>query len=409
METSEFIRQHINDDIRTLALMGKHFPKVDLPYALDQIRGHQLARTKLPTWTSTEGIVYPPHLNMEQCSSEQTALYKQNIVRRLLQKLQTKNNATLIDLTGGFGVDFSYMSIPFNKAVYVERNKQLYNIATHNFECLKLHNISAENKDSIDVLHKLNNASIIFLDPVRRNSNGKKVISIADCEPNVRELCDELVEKCDFTIIKLSPMLDWHNAVEQLKYVIEVHIISVKNECKELLMVLANHKKEKQELKENSIKIFCVNNNDIFYYEEEVNSSEENTLQLSKINKNALSTLYLYEPNASIMKAGCFALLSKTYNVAALSNNSHLFVSPVLLSNFPGRRFRIMDICTLNKKEIRHTLTNITRANIAVRNFPIGVDALRKRLKLHDGGDNYIFATTYGEKEHILIISKKEV
>lgn len=174
-------------------------------------------------------------------------------------------------------------------------------------------------------------------------------------------------------------------------------------------MVLANHKKEKQELKENSIKIFCVNNNDIFYYEEEVNSSEENTLQLSKINKNALSTLYLYEPNASIMKAGCFALLSKTYNVAALSNNSHLFVSPVLLSNFPGRRFRIMDICTLNKKEIRHTLTNITRANIAVRNFPIGVDALRKRLKLHDGGDNYIFATTYGEKEHILIISKKEV
>lgn len=409
METSEFIRQYANDDVRALALMGKRFPKVDLPYALDQIRGRQLARTKLPTWANTEGIVYPPHLNMEQCSSEPTALYKQDIVRRLLRKLPTENNSTLIDLTGGLGVDFSYMSMLFNNALYVERNKQLYDIALQNFECLKLNNITTENKDSIDVLHRLSSVSIFFLDPARRNSNGEKVVSMADCEPNVLELCDEMVKKSCFTIIKLSPMLDWHSVAAQLKHVIEVHIVSVKNECKELLVVLGNHKKEEKDGKEQTIKIFCANDNDVFYYDENINYSQKCTLQQPIIDKNTLQTSYLYEPNASIMKAGCFAQLSETYHVAAISNNSHLFVSPVLLSKFPGRKFRITHICTLNKKEIRRALTNITQANIAVRNFPMGVEDLKKRLKLHDGGTNYIFATTYGEKEHVLIFSKKEV
>ena len=389
--------------------MGKRFPKVDLPYALDQIRGRQLARTKLPTWANTEGIVYPPHLNMEQCSSEPTALYKQDIVRRLLRKLPTENNSTLIDLTGGLGVDFSYMSMLFNNALYVERNKQLYDIALQNFECLKLNNITTENKDSIDVLHRLSSVSIFFLDPARRNSNGEKVVSMADCEPNVLELYDEMVKKSCFTIIKLSPMLDWHSVVAQLKHVIEVHIVSVKNECKELLVVLGNHKKEEQDGKEQTIKIFCANDNDVFYYDENINYSQKCTPQQPIIDKNTLQTSYLYEPNASIMKAGCFAQLSETYHVAAISNNSHLFVSPVLLSKFPGRKFRITHICTLNKKEIRRALTNITQANIAVRNFPMRVEDLKKRLKLHDGGTNYIFATTYGEKEHVLIFSKKEV
>ena len=195
METSEFIRQHANDDVKTLALLGKRFPKVDLPYALDQIRGRQLARTKLPAWANTEGIVYPPHLNMEQCSSEQTALYKQEIAIRLLKELPAESEPTFADLTGGFGVDFSYMSKPFKKALYVERNEQLCNIATQNFKCLGLNNISTKNGDSIEVLHQLDSVSVLFLDPARRNSSDGKVVSMADCEPNVLELCDEMVKK----------------------------------------------------------------------------------------------------------------------------------------------------------------------------------------------------------------------
>ena len=168
------------------------------------------------------------------------------------------------------------MSMLFNNALYVERNKQLYDIALQNFECLKLNNITTENKDSIDVLHRLSSVSIFFLDPARRNSNGEKVVSMADCEPNVLELCDEMVKKSCFTIIKLSPMLDWHSVVAQLKHVIEVHIVSVKNECKELLVVLGNHKKEEQDGKEQTIKIFCVNDNDVFYYDENINAHSNN-------------------------------------------------------------------------------------------------------------------------------------
>ena len=418
--TRLFIEAHADDDVQQLAFLAARYPDVDMPFALNQIAGRRMARTKLPLWASIERLIYPPHLSMEQCSSEQTAIYKAALVRRISMFISSQSPVSTqplplqwVDLTGGMGVDFSFIAPLFQRSVYVERQSQLCEMARNNFPLLGLERSEVVCGDATDYLREMEPADWIYLAPARRNENGGKTVLMSDCMPDVTQLLNTLLDKACCVLLKLSPMLDWQYAVSVLNreecIVREVHIVAVKNECKELLMVLANHKKEKQELKENSIKIFCVNNNDIFCYKEEVNSSKENTLQLSKINKNALSTLYLYEPNASIMKAGCFALLSKTYNVAALSNNSHLFVSPVLLSNFPGRRFRIMDICTLNKKEIRHALTNITRANIAVRNFPIGVDALRKRLKLHDGGDNYIFATTYGEKEHILIISKKEV
>ena len=409
METSEFIRQHANDDVKTLALLGKHFPKVDLPYALDQIRGRQLARTKLPAWANTDGIVYPPHLNMEQCSSEQTALYKQEIAVRLLKELPAESEPTFADLTGGFGVDFSYMSKPFKKALYVERNEQLCSIATQNFKCLGLNNISTKNGDSIEVLHQLDSVSVLFVDPARRNSSGGKVVSMADCEPNVLELCDEMVEKSHFVMLKLSPMLDWHSAVAQLKYVTEVHIVSVGNECKELLLVLTDRNKTAKGSKSNTIQIFCVNDNDVFSYEEDVYGEKESILQQRIFDRNATLPPYLYEPNASIMKAGCFAQLSETYGVVALGHNSHLFVSPDFLPHFPGRKFQIVNVCTLNKKELRRALAGVTQANIAVRNFPMRVDELKKRLKLRDGGEHYIFATTRGDKEHILIISKKEV
>lgn len=408
METPEFIRQYANDDVKTLALLGKRFPKVDLPYALDQIRGRQLARTKLPAWASNEGIVYPPHLNMEQCSSEQTALYKQKLANRLLKELPNDSETILTDLTGGFGVDFAYMSKPFKKALYVERNEQLCSIATQNFKSLGLDNISTKNSDSIETLRQLEFVSILFLDPARRNSNGGKVVSIADCEPNVLELCDEMVEKSHFVVLKLSPMLDWHSAVIQLKYVTEVHIISVGNECKELLLVLTNRNKTDKDNKTNTIKVFCINDNDIFSYEEDIHSEKEGLLQQNILSKDVALPPYLYEPNASIMKAGCFAQVSQTYNVSALAHNSHLFVSPNLLSDFPGRKFKILHTCTLNKKELRHALADITQANVAVRNFPMRVDELKKRLKLRDGGENYIFATTHGDKRHILIITKKE-
>ena len=238
METQEFIREYANADVKTLALLGKRFPKVDMPFAINQIQGRQLAKTKLPMWAAIDGIIYPPHLNMEQCSSEQTAVYKQKLVRRLINSVEMNGKTSLTDLTGGFGVDFSYMSQVVETACYVERNKQLCSIAEQNFKRLRLKNVMLKNKDSIEFLQTLEPQTILFLDPARRNVNGGKVVSIEDCEPNVLALRDELMSKSQFTIVKLSPMLDWHKAVEQLECVFEVHILSVGNECKELLLVL---------------------------------------------------------------------------------------------------------------------------------------------------------------------------
>ena len=433
--TQDFIRQHQDDDVRQLAFLGSKYPEVDMPFALDQIRGRKMARVKLPRWASLEGIIYPPHISMEQCSSESTALYKAELAARLLglpasssgTEMKAENEIEFVDLTGGFGVDFSYIAARLGvKSMYVERQAHLCEAAKENFERLGLKNAIVKNGDGIEVLHsflpkKDDAASIddslgitydqplsllktklglklIFIDPARRDDAGNKVVSLKDCTPDVTILQEEMLSKADYVIIKLSPMLDWHRAVSELSHVREVHIISVNNECKELLLVLSA-----RNMGEN-LRIYCINDAQSFV-------CEESDMETSSV-KIAPSTLeemqYLYEPNASLMKAGCFGVLSGRYDARMLSKNSHLFVSQAPIEAFPGRSFRIIAVSSFNKKELKRHLSGITKANIATRNFPLSVAELRKRLKLKDGGETYIFATTLSDESHVLVITEKK-
>ena len=504
--TLDFIRQHQDDDVRQLAFLGSKYPEVDMPFALDQIRGRKMARVKLPRWASIDGIIYPPHISMEQCSSEQTALYKAELAARLLglspsssengeEKEKESENASnlhlsencefagkgavdsefakneatcekqqilteseenvneikeephegdfseetgFVDLTGGFGVDFSYIASRLGvKSMYVERQAHLCEAAKENFGRLGLKNAIVKNGDGIEVLHSFASKKeaaasdslgitedqsqsllktnlglkLIFIDPARRDDAGNKVVSLKDCTPDVTLLQEEMLSKADYVIIKLSPMLDWHRAVSELNCVQEVHIISVNNECKELLLVLSARNMGGMEAlsadgevkHSGNLRIYCVNDAQSFVCDElDIESSSV------RIAPPVLEEMqYLYEPNASLMKAGCFGVLSGRYDAKMLSKNSHLFVSREPIAVFPGRSFRIIAVSSFNKKELKRHLSGITKANIATRNFPLSVAELRKRLKLKDGGETYIFATTLSDESHVLVITEK--
>lgn len=519
--TLDFIRQHQDDDVRQLAFLGSKYPEVDMPFALDQIRGRKMARVKLPRWASIDGIIYPPHISMEQCSSEQTALYKAELAARLLglspslsengeEKEKESENASnlhlseicefagkgavdsefakneatckkqqilteleenvneikeepyegdfseeteFVDLTGGFGVDFSYITSRLGvKSMYVERQAHLCEAAKENFGRLGLKNAIVKNGDGIEVLHSFASKKeaaasdslgitedqsqsllktnlglkLIFIDPARRDDAGNKVVSLKDCTPDVTLLQEEMLSKADYVIIKLSPMLDWHRAVSELNCVQEVHIISVNNECKELLLVLSARNMDDMrassadgesgedeidgaegtdgEVKHaGNLRIYCINDAQSFVCDELDMESSSVKIAPSTLEE----MLYLYEPNASLMKAGCFGVLSERYDARMLSKNSHLFVSREPIAVFPGRSFRIIVVSSFNKKELKRHLSGITKANIATRNFPLSVAELRKRLKLKDGGETYIFATTLSDESHVLMITEK--
>ena len=412
--TQDFIRQHQDEDVRQLAFLGSKNPEVDMPFALDQIRGRKMARAKLPRWANIDGIIYPPHISMEQCSSESTALYKAELAARLLGLPASSSSEEIgfVDLTGGFGVDFSYIASRLGmSSMYVERQAHLCEAAKENFERLGLKNAIVKNEDGIEVLHSLKELKLIFIDPARRDDAGNKVVSLKDCTPDVTVLQEEMLSKADYVIIKLSPMLDWHRAISELSHVREVHIISVNNECKELLLVLSARNMGEMEASSadgevkhaGNLRIYCINDAQSFVCDElDMESSSV------KIAPSPLEEMqYLYEPNASLMKAGCFGVLSERYDARMLSKNSHLFVSREPIAAFPGRSFRIIAVSSFNKKELKRHLSGITKANIATRNFPLSVAELRKRLKLKDGGETYIFATTLSDESHVLVITEK--
>jgi len=380
--TLDFIRQHADEDVRKLALRSHKSPDVDLPYALEQIAGRQKARTKLPSWGAIDGIVYPPHLSMEQCSSEATARYKASIAGK---------GALFVDLTAGFGVDMAFVSQGFQKAVHVERQPQLCAISSENFRLLGLNHIEVVCGDGVAYLHTMKHADLLFIDPARRDEHGGRTYDISDCTPNVFEILDEMLEKADRVMIKLSPMLDWRKAVADLGKVNEVHIISVDNECKELLLILSKAVKP--------LRVFCVNNDECFEVVEGILPQPHSLPQDMR---------YLYEPNASVMKAGCFALIEQRFGVMQLEKNSHLFVSDKEISGFPGRQFLIEKRTSMNKRELKAVLADVEQANITVRNFPMSVAELRKRLKLKEGGDVYIFATTISDEGHQLLVCRKK-
>ena len=419
MTTAEFIREYRERDIRQLALQANRFPDVDMPYALDQIQGWQIARRKLPKWAACDGVIFPPHLSMEQCSSEPTAQYKLNLAMEwttLNSELSTQNcrrqqfktqnskfktSTRMTDLTGGFGVDFSFTSCAFATATYVERNEQLCHIVEHNLPLLGLDNATVVCADAVEYLSTVEPQTMLFLDPARRDEHGAKTVMLADCTPDVVQLLPKLLEKSRFTMLKLSPMLDWHKAVDDLQGTVrEVHIVSVGGECKELLLVLSK-------VVESELKVYCADlstasdTSSLFVY------TPGSSAPVSNSKLKTQNSKFLHEPNASIMKAGCFDELAAAYGVSPVSRNSHLFLSDEPIEDFPGRSFVVERVTTMNKGELRKALVGIEKANIATRNFPLTVAELRKRLKIKDGGDVYIFATTTAEGEHLLLISRK--
>lgn len=399
MTTAEFIREYRERDIRQLALQANRFPDVDMPYALDQIQGWQIARRKLPKWAACDGVIFPPHLSMEQCSSEPTAQYKLNLAMEWASRVGHASRMT--DLTGGFGVDFSFTSCAFAAATYVERNEQLCHIVEHNLPLLGLNNATVVCADAVEYLSTVEPQTMLFLDPARRDEPGAKTVMLADCTPDVVQLLPKLLEKSRFTMLKLSPMLDWHKAVDDLQGTVrEVHIVSVGGECKELLLVLST-------VVESELKVYCADlstasdTSSLFVY------TPGSSAPVANSTFNIQHSTFLFEPNASIMKAGCFDELALAYGVSPVSRNSHLFLSDEPVEDFPGRSFVVERVTTMNKGELRKTLVGIEKANIATRNFPLTVAELRKRLKIKDGGDVYIFATTTTEGEHLLLISRK--
>ena len=415
MTTEEFISQNLDGDVRALALRHAGRKDIDLPYALEQIAGRQRARAKLPQWAATDGIIYPPHISMEQCSSQQTATYKADVARRLAAELPATQQpqptatagphapTTLIDLTGGFGVDFSYMAQVFGKAVYIERQSHLCDISRHNMARLGLTQAEVVCGDCTQIIEATGHATMIYADPARRDAAGGRTFAISDCTPDVTAMRDTLLEKADYVMLKLSPMLDWRKAAADMgAQVGEVHIVSAGNECKELLLVMSR--------KYTGIeRIYCVNDGQTFSFtpEEAANAAAEARNRTTAQPQDPAAATFIYEPNASLMKAGCFALLEQRHPARQVGRDSHLFVSHEEMPQFPGRGFAIRAATTMNKRELKAAMAGVERANVSVRNFPLTAEALRKKLKLRDGGDTYIFGTTAEDGRHMIFVCRK--
>lgn len=408
-KTRKFITEHLTDNIRSLALKANTYKDINISFALSQIAGWQKACIKLPSWANIQGIIYPKHISLEQCSSEATAIYKYHLVRRIIGNCDREKvtlSTSLLDLTGGFGVDFSFMARAFDKAVYVEQQEELCEIAQYNFDLFHYERTLIEivNAEGINYLHITDPVTVIFIDPARRDYNGGKTVFISDCSPNIIPIEEELLLKAQYVVIKLSPMLDWHKAATDLcsagDVVREVHILSVKNECKELLLVLQSEEKARLlGLSSSNMKIFCVNDDQVISFSIE----EAKNAVLRLFTEQLQIGMYLYEPNSSLMKAASFGVITQKYPVSALAPNSHLFVSFDEIANFPGRSFVITGFSSFNKKSLKRFLSGLSKANIATRNFPQTVSELRKRLKLSEGGKDYLFATTLINGEHYMI------
>lgn len=406
-ETWDFIHKHAQDDVRRLALKRPDNPNVDLKEALVQIEGYQTARKKLPLWAENPQLVYPPRISMEQCSSETTARYKQLVVRRLVQGLD--GPLSMADMTGGFGIDFSYLAPLFDRAYYIEQQEILCRIARYNLKILGLKQAEVIHGDGTERMPEKAPLTLVFIDPARRDRQGKKTVALSDCTPDLTVLQESIRSCSRFCMAKLSPMLDIHQALQELKGVSEVHVISVDNECKELLLILTAEKEnstvgnaatEPPENKSSETCIYCINlqkgEQQTFAYttQEEAGAEAEYTDQPGT---------YLYEPNTSLLKAGAYKCLCTRFGVKKLHPNSHLYTSDILQPDFPGRQFRITGSRSFSKQDLKQIAREIPQANITIRNFPSSVQELRKKLKIKEGGDRYLFITTLKNEQHVIL------
>ncbi len=384
-EIQEFINTHLNSDIASILLKGTNFPTLETKDIIEQIEAKKRSEKKLPTWFNAKSIYYPNKINIEQTSSEITAQYKAELI----------SGESIIDLTGGFGVDCFYFSKVFESVIHCEINKSLSEIVNHNYTLLNVNNISTKNIDGIEFLKSATNAfDWIYLDPSRRHESKGKVFFLNDCLPNVPEHLDLLFKHSKNILIKTSPLLDLSVGISELHFVKTIHIVAVNNEVKELLWILEHGFEGDISIKTTNIKKEDV---------EHFNFSMEREKSLES--KYSQPLTYLYEPNSAILKAGAFESISNQLNVHKLHKHSHLYTNETLI-DFPGRRFKIENIIHFNKKELKNL--DISKANITTRNFPETVEQLRKKLKIKDGGNNYLFFTTDLNDNKIVIIATKK-
>jgi len=382
-EVQAFIIMNLNADLQQLILKGSPFEGVTVQEIAHQIQAKQKAEKKLPTWFNTEGIYFPPKINIEQTSSEITAQYKASLF----------SGAHFIDLTAGFGIDSFYFSKVFKTGIHCEINAELSKIVRHNYTILGVDNIETQATDGLAYLKQTATIfDLIYIDPSRRNKTKGKVFLLEDYEPNIIENSALLLEKSSRVLVKVSPLLDISNLIKSLNYISEIHCVAVRNEMKELLLVLA-----KDTTKPLMIKTINFTKNSIekfdFLWEESFQSDY------------SLPKKYVYEPNSAILKSGAFDLISKHYKLDKLHKHTHLYTSDSLI-DFPGRRFEIIAVLSPNKKALKKQLI-AEKANITTRNYPNTVAEIRKKFQLKDGGTDYLFFTTTCDAKKNILHCKK--
>lgn len=379
-----FINNNLDSDIHTLLLKNHKNNEIDIKLLIEQIESKKRCLNKLPTWYKSKNIYYPNRISIEQTSSEITAAYKANII----------SGNTLIDLTGGFGVDSYYFSKQFKTVIHCEIDKDLSEIVTHNYDILNITNIKCLNEDGISYLKKSKlQYDWIYADPSRRHMKKGKVFKLDDCLPNIPENIENILEKTINLLIKTSPLLDLSIGIKELKFVKAIHVIAINNEVKELLWEIEKSFNENIEIKTVNI---LKNNIHFFNFSYSDESKNEATYELPKE--------FLFEPNSAIMKSGAFNSISNKLNVAKLHKHSHLYTSSENIE-FPGRRFKIVQVLDYNKNSIAKL--NIKKANITTRNFSETVQSIRKKFKITDGGETYLFFTTDIFEKKVIIICKK--
>lgn len=406
----EFIQKHLDDDVRHLALEADKFPEINMPFVLQQIAGRQRVKDKLPTWCAHSQVVFPPQLNLEQCSSEWTAQYKAHWLQGVLPADVILHS--FVDLTGGFGVDTFALASIFDKGYYVECNEDLFALVTHNAHVMGRDNLQLHQMACEEYLAEMPSVTLCYIDPARRSVSGQKVAALEDCTPDVLTLLPVMTRHSKYVLLKLSPMLDIKAVLRVLKGVTQVAVVSLHNECKELLVLIDCQAYQVGKQVDNvldEVPLFAVNIHDGEFadiYKTSYNIEAVVPLLIYEDEVEALKGCFLFEPNTSVMKVGAFASLTANYPVRQLGQSAHLFVSDEDCVGFPGRRFFIEDTCKVQKKDVQKMLMNNLRCHLTVRDFPDTVANLRKKLKLKEGGDTYLFATSVGKEKRLLRCTK---
>ncbi|WP_299799125.1 RsmD family RNA methyltransferase [uncultured Maribacter sp.] len=379
-DVQQFINENLNTDIHKILLSKSKFPEVSSRELVEQIESKLKAKSKLPTWFSTDNIYYPNKLNLSQTSSEITADYKTTLV----------NGIIIIDLTAGFGVDSFAFSKKMNHVIHIDKNEDLSKIAQYNFKQLDAFNIECIAADGLEFIKKTNSPiDWIFIDPSRRDKDNKKVYYLSDCEPNVVSNMELLLEKSSNILIKTGPLLDLKSGLKELTHVKEIHIVAVNNDVKEILWLI-----EKEYKNEPLIKTLNYKANTFQEFQFHLSEEQITDAQYSK------PLNYIYEPNAAILKSGAFKTIAKKFNLYKIHANSHLYTNDQLIE-FPGRIFKVENIHDYSKKSFKKS--GIKKANITTRNFPDSVLKIRKKLGIKDGGEIYLFCTTDMEQNLVII------